>query len=96
MFADRFDRRSTMVVSDVVRFVLFLCASRSSHTADCACTSRRFLIECVGLFWMPAKDASVPNLVRRDQIEAANQLSLITTYGFTPVLGAGVVLACWR
>ena len=30
---------------------------------------------------MPAKDASVPNLVRRDQIEAANQLSLITTYG---------------
>ena len=39
---------------------------------------------------MPAKDASVPNLVRRDQIEAANQLSLITTYGLTPVLGAAL------
>ena len=49
-----------------------------------------FLIEAVGLFWMPAKDASVPNLVRRDQIEAANQLSLITTFGLTPVLGAGL------
>ena len=30
----------------------------------------------------------MPNLVRRDQIESANQLSLITTYGLTPVLGA--------
>jgi len=49
-----------------------------------------FLIECVSLFWLPAKDASVPNLVRRDQIEAANQLSLITTYGLTPVLGAAL------
>src|SRR5213076_1663323 len=49
-----------------------------------------FLIECISLFWMPAKDASVPNLVRRDQVEAANQLSLITTYGLTPVLGAAL------
>ena len=49
-----------------------------------------FLIECVGLFWNPAKDASVPNLVRRDQLEAANQLSLITTYGLTPVLAAAL------
>ena len=32
----------------------------------------------------------MPNLVRRDQIEAANQLSLITTYGLTPVLGAAL------
>ena len=32
----------------------------------------------------------MPNLVRRDQIEPANQLSLITTYGFTPVLGAAL------
>ena len=32
----------------------------------------------------------MPNLVRRDQVEAANQLSLITTYGLTPVLGAAL------
>ena len=35
----------------------------------------------------------MPNLVRRDQIEAANQLSLITTYGLTPVLGAALFSA---
>ncbi len=94
-FADRFDRRRTMVISDVVRFVLFvsiplahLVVNESQTLAWLLISS--FLIECVSLFWMPAKDASVPNLVRRDQIEAANQLSLITTYGITPVLGAGL------
>jgi dTMP kinase len=94
-FADRFDRRMTMIVSDAVRFVLFvsiplahLVVNRDQTLAWLLIAS--FLIECVSLFWMPAKDASVPNLVRRDQIESANQFSLITTYGITPVLGAGL------
>jgi dTMP kinase len=87
-FADRFDRRRTMVISDVIRFGLFLTIP-IVHTIVWLLVAS-FLIECVSLFWMPAKDASVPNLVRRDQIEAANQLSLITTYGLTPVLGAGL------
>src|SRR6478672_4970388 len=94
-FADRFDRRMTMVVSDVVRFGLFLSIPLAHLVVDDRQTLAwlliaSFLIECVSLFWMPAKDASVPNLVRRDQIEPANQLSLITTYGLTPVLGAGL------
>ena len=87
-FADRFDRRRTMVVSDGIRFGLFLTIPLVHTLAWLLVAS--FLIECVSLFWMPAKDASVPNLVRRDQIEAANQLSLITTYGLTPVLGAAL------
>ena len=94
-FADRFDRRRTMIVSDFVRFVLFVSIPLAHLVVDERQTLAwlfiaSFLIECVSLFWMPAKDASVPNLVRRDQIEAANQLSLITTYGLTPVLGAGL------
>jgi dTMP kinase len=94
-FADRFDRRRTMIISDFVRFVLFLSIPLAHLVVDERQTLAwlliaSFLIECVSLFWMPAKDASVPNLVRRDQIEAANQLSLITTYGLTPVLGAGL------
>ena len=87
-FADRFDRRRTMVISDAIRFGLFLTIPIVHTIAWLQIAS--FLIECVSLFWMPAKDASVPNLVRRDQIEAANQLSLVTTYGFTPVLGAAL------
>ena len=84
-----------MVVSDVLRFGLFLTiplahlfVSQSETLAWLYIAS--FLIECISLFWTPAKDASVPNLVRRDQVEAANQLSLITTYGLTPVLGAAL------
>ena len=94
-FADRFDRRMTMVISDFVRFGLFLTIPLAHLVVDNRQTLAwlliaSFLIECVSLFWMPAKDASVPNLVRRDQIEPANQLSLITTYGLTPVFGAGL------
>ena len=94
-FADRFDRRHTMIVGDLVRFVLFLTIPLAHLLVDQHQTLvwlyiASFLIECISLFWLPAKDASVPNLVRRDQIEAANQLSLITTYGLTPVLGAAL------
>ena len=92
-FADKFDRRITMVVSDLLRFGLFLTIPLAHLVVDSRQTLAwlyiaSFLIECISLFWLPAKDASVPNLVRRDQVEAANQLSLITTYGLTPVLGA--------
>lgn len=94
-FADRFDRRHTMVITDLIRFVLFLSIPLAHLVVNTNQTLvwlliATFLIECISLFWMPAKDASVPNLVRRDQIESANQLSLITTYGITPVLGAGL------
>ncbi len=95
VFADRFDRRRTMIISDFVRFVLFLTIPLAplfvSHDQTLVwLIAITFVIECVSLFWLPAKDASVPNLVRRDQVEAANQLSLVTTYGLTPVAGAGL------
>ncbi|HEY0402268.1 MAG TPA: dTMP kinase, partial [Blastococcus sp.] len=48
----------------------------------------QFLIEAFSLFWIPAKEAAVPNMLRKDQLEPANQLSLVTTYGLTPVLAA--------
>jgi dTMP kinase len=86
VFADRFDRRLTMVASDALRFALFL-SIPLLHSLS-ALYIATFLIECVSLFFNPAKDATVPNLVHRDQIEAANQLGLVTTYGLTPVLAS--------
>ncbi len=38
--------------------------------------------------WLPAKDAAVPNLLPRGRLETANQLTLATTYGITPVAAA--------
>jgi dTMP kinase len=85
-FADRFDRRKTMVVSDILRFALF--ASIPIVNDLIWLFIAQFLIEAISLFWIPAKEAAVPNMLRKDQLEPANQLSLVTTYGFTPVLAA--------
>ncbi len=85
-FADRFDRRKTMVVTDVLRFGLF--ASIPIVDTLVWLFIAQFLIEAFSLFWIPAKDAAVPNMLRKDQLEPANQLSLVTTYGLTPVLAA--------
>ncbi|WP_448625649.1 dTMP kinase [Geodermatophilus sp. URMC 64] len=85
-FADRFDRRKTMVVCDVLRFGLFASIPLVDNLIWLFIA--QFLIEAISLFWIPAKDAAVPNMLRKDQIEPANQLSLVTTYGLTPVAAA--------
>jgi len=47
----------------------------------------QFLASCASLFWTPAKDASVPNLVPPDKLEQANQYGLLGTFGPAPVAG---------
>ena len=89
-FADRFDRRKTMVVADVIRFALFASIPLVDNLIWLFVA--QFLIEAFTLFWIPAKEAAVPNMLRKDQLEPANQLSLVTTYGLTPVL-ASIVFA---
>ncbi|MDR8408281.1 dTMP kinase [Nonomuraea sp. 3-1Str] len=82
-FADRFDRRLTMFVSDLARFAVVLSIPLiGSYQWIIAAT---LLVECVNLFWVPAKEATVPNLVPKDQLEAANRLNLLVTYGSAPV-----------
>jgi dTMP kinase len=92
-FADRWDRRTTMVCCDLLRFLLFLSIPLVGSVADRSTSLvylllASFLIETVSLFWIPAKEASVPNLVPREQLEGANQLTLIATYGSAPVAAA--------
>jgi dTMP kinase len=82
-FADRLDRRTTMVVTDVIRFGLFLSIPLFLHLWWLFVAS--FLIECASQFWIPAKEASIPNLVPPNLLESANQLNLVTTYGFGAV-----------
>jgi dTMP kinase len=86
-FADRFDRRWTMIISDALRFLLFASIPFVERLDYLYAAS--FLVEAVGLFWTPAKEASVPNLLPRELLESANQLSLIVTYGSAAV-AAGV------
>jgi dTMP kinase len=86
-FADRFDRRKTMVVCDLLRFAVF--ASIPAVRSLPYLLLASFVVEAISLFWIPAKEASVPNLLPPAKLEAANQISLITTYGTAP-LAAGV------
>jgi dTMP kinase len=85
--ADRLNRRLTMVVGDVLRCLLFLSIPLVGQLWWLFAAT--FLIEIVSLFWIPAKEATVPNLVPRKRLEAANQLNLIAAYGSAPI-AAGV------
>jgi dTMP kinase len=114
VFADRFDRRYTMVITDLIRFVFYgsiplvpLFGGDAALTVAWA-TIATFIGETVTLIWIPAKEAAVPNLIPKSRIEISNQLTLVTTYGITPILAAlalsaltagvqqsGVVLPQW-
>ena len=71
---------------DVARFALFLSIPLVGTLWWLFVAT--FLIEVASLFWIPAKEATIPNLVPRERLEAANQLSLFTTYGSAPVAAA--------
>lgn len=80
---DRFDRKRVMVVGDVLRGAIYVSIPVVGTLPWLFVAT--VLSEIVGLFWTPAKDASVPNMVPRRRLEAANQLSLASTYGSAPV-----------
>jgi len=89
--ADRLDRRLNMIVGDVLRAGLYLTLVLN---LTFGVVNRltwmyivQFLASCASLFWTPAKDASVPNLVPPDKLEQANQYGLLGTFGPAPVAG---------
>jgi dTMP kinase len=93
-FADRWDRKHTMVVGYVARALLFLSipvvgfATGGGTAALVWLLAASFLIETFNLFWIPAKEATVPNIVPPHRLEAANQLTLVATYGTAPLAAA--------
>ena len=90
--ADRLDRRINMIIGDVFRGALYLSIPLNLHLGIVNELTWiyvvQFLASCASLFWTPAKDASIPNLVPPDKLEEANQYSLFTTFGTAPVAGA--------
>ncbi|MFL6120212.1 bifunctional MFS transporter/dTMP kinase [Actinophytocola sp.] len=92
LLADRFDRRKIMVICDVLRCALFV--SIAVIGSPLWLFVGNFFIGCCALLWIPSKDAAVPNLLRRpDQVETANQLGLVMTYGIAVISGAGLYAA---
>ena len=83
VFADRFDRRRLMFNVDIMRAALYI--SIPIVNSYFWLYTAMILVECLTLFWSPAKEASVPNLVPRDKLESANQVSLLAAYGTAPI-----------
>ncbi|MDP9441887.1 MAG: MFS transporter, partial [Actinomycetota bacterium] len=77
--ADRLDRRWAMVIANAFRaLVIFFVPFAENLWVLFVAT---LLLETASLFFIPAKEATMPNLVPRARLEAANSINLLTTYG---------------
>ena len=83
VIADKFDRRKLMIICDILRFSLYLSIPIVGNYFWLYTAS--VLAEVVTLFWSPAKEATVPNLVPKLKLESANQISLLAAYGTAPI-----------
>lgn len=89
LLADRFDRRKIMFAADLLRcgFIMSIALVGTGwwlYTAN-------FLASASAMMWIPSKDAAVPNLLRRpEQVEVANQLGMVMTYGLAVISAGGI------
>ena len=86
VIADRFDRRRLMIICDILRFALYFSIPIVGNYFWLYTAS--ILVETVTLFWSPAKEATVPNIVPKEKLENANQVSLFAAYGTAPLAAA--------
>jgi len=91
--ADRLDRRVTMVVGDVIRGLLFISIPLFPNLTWIFVA--KFLAGVASQFWNPACAASIPNLVPKEKLERANQLSQLMTYGTAPLAAGVLALLGW-
>jgi MFS family permease len=96
VFVDRFDRRLTIVVVDTIRSVAFLSVA-AIYYLDALTVQHIYLVifleSALANFFNPARAALMPNLVRKDDLRAANSLMEITRHiGFLIAPPAGGLL----
>ncbi len=77
--ADRLDRRTTLVGGLTLRAALFTSMPLVGTLSWLVVAT--LLVEAVNVVWLPTKDALVPDLVSREQLEDGNRLNLATSYG---------------
>jgi MFS family permease len=75
VFVDRWDRRMTMLVSDLIRpaLTLAMIPALLSRNLWAVCVIG-FLLSAVGTFFIPAKGAIIPNMVPTEHLISANSL----------------------
>src|SRR5436305_12396682 len=83
VLVDRWNRKRVMVTCDIGRGIVM------ASLPFCHSIWQLFLaslaLEILSLLWTPAKEASVPNLVPKEQLTTANPLSLVAPSGPFPL-----------
>jgi len=100
VIVDRFDRRHVMIAADVLRgtAVLGLLFVRTPETVWLAYVVTGVMVACSG-FFEPARSATVPSIVSRDKLVAANAISTGTWSAMLAVgasLGGGAAAILGR
>ena len=80
---DRFDRRTVAIAGDTMAGLLYLSIIFSGNLLWLLVA--QFLVEAIGLFSTPAKQAMWVNVVPRERLAVANQLNYVSVYGMVPV-----------
>jgi dTMP kinase len=86
VLVDRWDRRRVMVTCDVGRGLVL--ATLPFVNTVWGLFAASLVLEVLTLLWSPAKEASVPNLVKADKLASANSFSLAAAYGTFPIASA--------
>lgn len=89
VIADRLPRKQVMLTCELGRAALAVSLAFVQTIA--ALVVVNLLLEALTLVFQPAKEASVPSLVQRNELVRANSLSLSSAYGTFP-LGAAIFL----
>lgn len=97
VIVDRFDRKTTMISCDLARAaVVIILPFSNGLLMICVMV---FLMETFTTLYGPAKDSSIPDLVRPDQLTNANSLNSVTMFASmafgTAIAGAIVGLIGW-
>jgi dTMP kinase len=90
VLADRFNRKTMMIVADVGRGLFVLSLAFVDNLVQLFVLS--LILELFTLLWQPSKEASVPNFVHHGDLATVNGLSLGAAYGTFP-LGAALIWA---
>lgn len=85
VLADRFNRKRIMIWSDLARFAIIFAVPFIPHLATLYVGA--FVHECFSLVFLPARDASLPNVVGKERLEAANAIVMGSSFGGIPLSG---------
>jgi len=85
VLSDRWDRRRIMIWSDLIRFGVIFLTPFVPHLWALYCLA--FLHECFSLVFLPARDASLPNIVGAGHLEPANALVMGSSFAGIPLSG---------